>query len=143
MKRGQVSQEYLMIIGFSLAMVTVVSGIFLLTANQQQQQVRDSQVYQVGNTLISAAEEVYYLGEPSLKTITVYMPSDIAKVETHPKEIVFVTNDTGTGSDIEFVSKVNLTTNLSHMGGKKYIQVYAKGDHVCVVEKGRTKPPGC
>ena len=132
-----------MIIGFSLAMVTVISGMFLLNAHEQQQQVRDSQLYQIGNSIISAAEEIYYLGEPARQTVTVYMPSKVANVETYNKAIVFVTNDTGTGSDIEFYSKVNLSTNISHMQGKKYIQVYAKDKFVCVVEKGKSPPPGC
>jgi len=136
-KRGQVSMEFMTIMGF----VTFVALTMLIVSQFYQRevetQVETNQVDHLARKLIESAESVYYLGEPSKTTINANMPSHIDSVTIGSNEITFkVRVGGGKTSDINYQSNVNLTGSISNTPGLKKISVEAKcGDFTgCYVQ---------
>lgn len=112
MPRAQVSVEYLLIIGF-IAVVTVPLIIlyYNYTADSSDEIVA-SQINQIANKIVDAAESVYYLGEPSQTTIKAHIPGQIVGAGLDNKEVIFnVSTRTGI-SEIVKVSSVDLSGSL-------------------------------
>jgi uncharacterized protein (UPF0333 family) len=135
-RRGQISIEYLMVIGFSLFMISVLLVLFSQHNATQSTQITDSQLNQIGNKIISAVEEIYYLGEPSRKKITIYMPSGVENISISGHELLFIVNIGGEISDLEFYSKIPIQGNISTTEGVKNIRIIAQSSRVCIIQEG-------
>lgn len=135
-KRAQTAMEYLLIIGFTMVIIAVIMVVFSQQNTEQRFQVQDSQINRIGNALVSAAEEVYYIGEPARRTVTVYMPSNIDNISIAGNELLFNAQLGTSLNQLEFPSDVPLTGNISATEGKKHIVVIAQPERVCIVEQG-------
>jgi hypothetical protein len=136
-KRGQVSIEFMAIIGF----VTFIAITMLILSQFYQRevstQVETNQVDHLARKIIEASESVYYLGEPSKTTISGNMPGHVSAVQISPNEITFKVKVSGGGvRDISYVSNVNLTGSINPSPGLKKISIEAKcGDFTgCYVQ---------
>lgn len=125
-KRGQVSIEFMAIIGF----ITFIALTMLIISQFYQRevatQVETNQVDHLARKIVEAAESVYYLGEPSKTTITGNLPEHIESVEINTNEITFKVRVAGGTTDISYTSNVNLTGSISPSPGLKRISVEAK-----------------
>ncbi|MFH1331784.1 MAG: hypothetical protein ABIH63_00685 [archaeon] len=135
-KRGQVSMEFMAIIGFITFIALTMLIISQFYQRQVATQVETNQVDHLARKIVESAESVYYLGEPSKTTITGNMPNNIESVDINTNEITFKVKVAGGTTDISYTSNVNLTGSISPTPGLKRISVEAKcGDFTgCYVQ---------
>jgi uncharacterized protein (UPF0333 family) len=150
-KKGQASIEYLMIIGYSFFIITIIMGIYLLNSQEQQKIISGVQISHISDSLISAAEEVYYLGEPAQKTISIQFPEGISVINATnfnstlgTASLLFYEESKGkTYLFYEGISNVNISVSISNLQGKKDIRVFSKKNYVCIIDKSTIAPVGC
>ena len=146
MNKAQASMEYLLVAGLIILVILPSIYIFYSYSHRSNVEISQSQLNKVGRGIVDAAEEVYYLGEPSKTTLELTMPEGVIGMEIwRNQELVFFLND---GSEIAFKSRVNITSNMICMErcyynftkrfyspGIKNIVVKAEGDHVLITLK--------
>ncbi len=139
-KRGQLSIEYLVLVGFTVSMLTVLILVQYQHNEEQNLVVVSNQADKITRSLVDAAEEIYYLGTPARTTIKTYMPTNIERILIVNHTIMFQMRTSHGLTDIEKYSSVNITGNISTSSGIKYIKVLAQPNSVCILEEGLT---GC
>ena len=70
------------------------------------------------------------MGEPSLTTLKVYIPANLAQATVNGREIVFKIKTKGTTSDIVAVSAVNMSGSLPTTQGIHKITIKASSNQV-------------
>jgi len=134
LRRGQVSTEYLIVIGFVVFLVLGIIGIAFFYTSTTNDQIKVSQVSNLANKIVSSAESVFYAGEPSKLTLTGYMPIGVNSIQILSGEIV-VNMTTSSGITImSFSSNVPLSGNISSNEGVKRIEVLAQQNEVLISE---------
>lgn len=113
-KRGQISIEYLMIIGFITFVVLAVLGLAFLYTTQINDSLKVNQVESFANQLISSAESIYFAGAPSLTTINLHLPDGVSEVSVH---------DDTLGSGSFLVIKVMTASGENVMGFKSRVKL--------------------
>jgi len=134
MKSGQVSIEYLIIVGFVTFVVIGILGIALFYSGTIQDRIVITQVENFANKLVSSAESVFYAGEPSKATITVYLPEGVKSIvidEDEDSIIIEVQTSSGVNK-ILFSSNVPISGTIDNNYGLKKIMVEAVGDEVVI-----------
>jgi uncharacterized protein (UPF0333 family) len=135
MKRwGQVSLEYLMITAFAFLFTIPLLGLFYTQSQRMQQDVTTTQVDRVASELADAADEVYYLGEPSKKTLKLYMPRNVEDIQLGDQKLVFKVRREGYTTDVVKDTAANLTGSVETFEGIHVITVQAEDDGVTFTE---------
>jgi len=99
--RGQVSIEFLIIIGIAMLMTIPLTIIYFKQSQTLNADIAGTQADKIASEIRDAADEVYYLGPPSKKTIIVFMPKNVEAITLYETSIIFnVTTDSG---DFELV----------------------------------------
>lgn len=110
-KRGQISTEYMILMGFIGFIVVGILGVGMMYASQIKDKIKFNQISQAASKIAQTAESVYYSGKPSKLTITVYIPEGVTSISLQGREIVFnVSTNTGSNS-IGYTSRVNIETS--------------------------------
>jgi uncharacterized protein (UPF0333 family) len=86
--KAQVSMEFLLVVGFAFLMTVPLIVIFYQQSQSINTEVSATQIDKVGSEVRDAADEVYYLGSPSKKSISIFMPEGV-------KGVSFINNDDG------------------------------------------------
>ncbi len=133
-KRGQISTEYLIVVGFVVFLVLGILGVAFFYTSITNDQIKVSQVSNFANKIISSAESVFYAGEPSKLTLTGYLPIGIKSFEILPNEIVVSISTSSGVTKMSFTSNVPLSGNISSTDGVKRIEVLAQQDEVLISE---------
>ena len=134
-KTGQISIEYLVIVGFTLAVILGLSVTFGIYQHHNRMSVISAETQSVARSIVDSAQQVYYYGPPTKTTLKVYFPPQIRDINIYDKAIVFQLDSGGSTSDIEAVSSVNMSGSLPVSRGIKYIEVQAKENYVHIQEK--------
>ena len=135
-KEGQVSIEYMFIIGFVTLITVPLVMIYYTFTQQSQDEITSAQVMQVAKNVIDASESVYYLGEPSRTTLKVNIPKNVIEVNlSSGYEVVFKIMTRLGPAEIVQDSPVNITGSLPTSWGTYTVIVIAKSDHVEVSYK--------
>ncbi len=129
---GQIAIEYLSIMGFVMVLV-----IFLVyTSQYYSRQVQDTtalnQVDKIAKQIVDAAEQVYYLGQPSRLTLSLYIPDRIDNISISNNEVTFIVRTQDGRSDMNYPSKVNISGNISASQGVRDIKVEARQGYVWI-----------
>lgn len=112
LNRSQVSIEYLMIVGFVSFAVLSILLIAYYYSNAAANSIKDNQLEVFADKIINSAEAVFYSGEPSMATISVYVPKNIKSIESDDDEII-ITSSSSSGIQIRsFSSNVKITFDL-------------------------------
>jgi|SRR3989344_1197778 len=131
-KRGQISTEYLIIVGFITFVVISVLGLAYVYVAQVKDTIKINQIENFANKIISSSESIFYAGEPSTVTITGYIPSGVTNIQVNGKEIIF-TVQTRSGTNVmSFASKVTIEGTISPSSGVKKLQLVAREDKVTI-----------
>jgi uncharacterized protein (UPF0333 family) len=130
LKKGQISTEYLIVVGFIVFVVLLVLGAALLYSSQINDSMQSRQVEQFAIKLISSAESVKYAGEPSRSTISAYLPSNVRGIQLINKEIVIDFITSSGLNRVSYLSKVALEGEISTLSGIKKIRIVALSDSV-------------
>lgn len=125
MARAQAAMEYIVVIGFAMVLAFPLIIIFFTQSQDVTDQLTMNQVREIGRKLISTAESVYYLGEPSQTTLKVYMPSGVENIVIDPdtNELIFNVTIENMYSDVVFKSDIPINGDLDPISGVRYIIV--------------------
>ncbi len=128
--KAQISMEFLLVIGFAFLMTIPLIVIFYQQSESLTTDITASQIDKVASEIRDAADEVYYLGPPSKKTITVYFPEGIKQVNITNNTITFVVSSSGGNFDLVKWAATNLTGTLKTHKGIHQVTVEAQNTAV-------------
>ena len=133
-KRGQISIEYLIIVGFIIFLIIGILGVSLFYSSLIKDNIRMNYLRSFANKIISSAESVFYAGEPSLITITAYLPSGVQGMYIGGNQILVNISTAGGVTRIFFSSNVPISGSISNSEGVKKIKVLAGKNEVNITE---------
>lgn len=139
-KRGQAAMEYLIIAGFALAIVSVLTIIYFTQNEENKLMITTTQADRITKKLADTAEEVYFLGKPTATTVKVYIPSSVENIEIGNYEILFQISTASGIIDIEQPVTVNVTGTITASEGVKHIHLKSHQGYVCIYEAGSSCP---
>lgn len=129
-KEGQVSVEYMFLIGFATIITIPLILIYQTFTQESNDDISSAQIEQVARKIIDSAESMYYLGEPSQTTLKVNIPNNLILVNfSSGYEIVFRIKTKAGEADIVQNSAVNITGSLPIAKGTYTVTVKAMTDH--------------
>ncbi|MBR9705380.1 hypothetical protein GOV12_08250 [Candidatus Pacearchaeota archaeon] len=124
-KKAQISIEYLIIIGFVSFVLIIIIGLALFYSGSIKDSVRVSQVGNFANKIISSAESIYYYGEPSKTTESVYLPDGVTDINISNNNL-YVTLQLSSGIEkTSYSSNVPIDGVISTGSGMKKIEISA------------------
>ena len=134
MKRGQISVEYLIVVGFVVFLVLGVLGVAFYYSSALRDSIKFYQLKGYVDKTLSSAESVFFAGEPSKSTFTAYLPDGVNNVyvlEENGEHSLVVDISTSSGNAlIAYPSNVPLALEgaLNLNAGVKRIEVIARGN---------------
>ena len=127
-KRAQVSVEYLIIVGFVVAVLIGIISLAFFYSGTIKDRIKMTQINNFVNKIISTSESVFYAGEPSKATISVYLPENVKNIEIL-EDTLFISVQTSSGlNKIGFPSNVPISGALYNNEGLKRVQISAQAD---------------
>jgi len=123
-----------MMVGFTLLMLMPLVLMFATEKQSMSEQIAFTQARQIASKIADSAETVYYLGESSLTTIRVYVPSSVDSIELNNYEAMVKVKKGEVIVDIVALSSVNMTGSLTVGTGIHEIQLTAMEDYVNVTQ---------
>ena len=127
---AQVSMEYLIIMGFVTMIIIVILGIALTYSGSIQDNIKVTQVNNFANKIIASAESVFYYGEPSKSSISVYLPEGVKEIQII-ENTIFISLTTSSGlNKIGFSSEVPINGSLTISPGIKRIEISADDEQI-------------
>ncbi|MDO8508744.1 MAG: hypothetical protein Q7S27_03615 [Nanoarchaeota archaeon] len=133
-KRGQISLEYLITVGFIVFLIIGILGVSLFYSSLIKDNIRMNHLRNFANKVISSSESVFYAGEPSLTTITAYLPSGVEGIYIGDKQIYVNISAAGGTNRVSFSSNVPINGSISKTEGVKKIKISATRNYVNVTE---------
>lgn len=134
-RKGQVGVEYMIIIGFvTLAIMSIVTLAYFYS-NHVKDRIRVNQVENFASQLVSSAESVFFAGEPSKTTISLYLPEGVEDV-TIVQDAVIITTRVSSGQNKRaFSSKVPLNGSISFSEGIKNLVLKAEANFLQISQQ--------
>ena len=143
--KSQSALEYLMIIALTLGIIVPTTYIFFQYSIESNTKILDSQISQIGRSMIDTAETVYFSGQNSKIVLQLNMPENVNAISIiDNRELVFnVTTSIGE-SEAVFFSSINITSSscrgsicslaeIAGLGIKKVkFQSYNNGSQVLI-----------
>jgi hypothetical protein len=111
-KKGQISIEYIVVMGFILMGIITIISIALYYGYAVSDRVALNQINNFGSEIINNAEAVYYSGYPSRITITPYLPDGVKAFNIYNDSLVVTLSTSSGKTDVPFSSKVLLEQKL-------------------------------
>ena len=135
-KRGQISIEYLILLGFVIFIIISFLGVSLLYSAQIKDRIKFNHVNNFATKIIQSSESVFYAGEPSKVTITLFLPEGVKSIEIQGNQLVFdVTTNSGI-TKIAYTSNVpiQIQGSISPSQGIKRLQIKAQQSNVLITQ---------
>jgi hypothetical protein len=127
LKHAQSALEYLMIIAITLGIIVPTTYLFFRYSAQSTSEIVDSQVNQIGRSIMDTAESVYYSGESSKIVLEANIPKEVeADIPNgvygvsilSNRELVFdITSSIGQGQSVFFSSPSITLTSIPAVSG--------------------------
>lgn len=121
--------EYLAVVGISLFLILPMIVAFYHQSASLEEDIRTAQLDKATRELIDAAEEVYYLGPPSQKKLTLNLPPGVNDI-TLQGDTLKVTYDEDKEHYATAAPDLNLTGNISPTQGRHDVTITARQDTV-------------
>ena len=135
MKNSQVSFEYLMVIGFVTVTMIPLAYFYYSYTQDSSDEIVESQLNQLTTEIAGAADSVYYLGEPSQKTIHAYVPGPVMNSSVSGREVIFTMRARKGTREVSSVSAITMNGTLPSTSGQYQIIVKAESSHVQISYK--------
>ena len=133
-KRGQISIEYLIVVGFVTFIVIAVLGVSYFYASSIRDQIKSSQISSFAEKIIVEAEKVYYASEPSKSTISVYLPAGINSITIEEQNMI-ISYQSSSGTTISaFKSNVPIEITTTITEGPKRLSITAQSSVVSIIQ---------
>lgn len=131
-KRAQVSIEYLIIVGFVVAVLIGIISLAFFYSGTIKDRIKMTQINNFANKIISTSESVFYAGEPSKATISVYLPENVKEIEIIENSLVLTFQASSGLNKISFSSQVPISGSININPGLKKIQAVAEETQVVI-----------
>lgn len=106
--KGQSALEYLLVVGFAVAMVSIGLTAYLMKASEKAREGDMQKVETMAREILATAKEVYYAGGYSRKTLRYTMPNSLQMISVNGLELVFTVSTSGGDSELLYLSDVPL-----------------------------------
>lgn len=141
MQKGQISVEYLMILGVTFVMIIGASYVFYNYSQSTNTEIVKSQVNVLGNKLVNQAEAIYSVGEGSLVRLPLTVPEEVEEIYVVDSNtlVIAINTPSGTSDSIFFTDfPIDGTANRPGGGrtigpiyeGKMEITIQSRGSYV-------------
>ncbi len=130
MKKGQISVEYVTIMGFAFLLTIPLVFLFYMNTHSAHQQVDVTQAERVLKKVVETADQMHNLGEPSFTTVRAFIPNDVEEIRIEGRNLIFVIDRGQVQAELVDVAQVNLTGSISANPGTHFIRVEAVDDYV-------------
>jgi uncharacterized protein (UPF0333 family) len=134
-KKSQLSIEYVLIMGFSLLMLMPLMTIFIYNNNSFNEDVAIRECGKALSSIITTSETVQYLGEPTQKTIRVYLPNNIINTTFNNRQASITLLLNGKAQEIIKSSNINMTGNITIHQGIHTLRIRAINNTVMITEE--------
>jgi len=131
-KRGQASTELVLTVGFALLMIIPLAVILYEHGTTTFGEVNNNQAGLIARKVTDTANDVYYLGYPSIVTLKMYFPEHLSAVNITQREIYFTFED---GKVVTSTANANLTGTLRTSSGLRYIKIAAFENYVNISDE--------
>lgn len=133
-RRGQISIEYLVVVGFVAFLVIGVLGVAVFYSSQLKDGIKFYQLENYAEKIISGSESVFYAGQPSRVTITAYLPAGVQSVEIIDDYIVVSISTANGLAKSAYKSNVPISGTFSSNEGVKRLSIIALESGVSINE---------
>ena len=133
LRRGQVSLEYMLVVGFMFALLVPLLILYAQTQQDTTDSLSEGQVIRAGNTIRDVAERVYYAGAPSQEKISVTLPQTVTDSRIDNATMIFTLTG-GKGSyDVAITGLAPLNGTLPQTPGRHVLIVRAEDGQVRLI----------
>jgi len=132
MGKGQISFEYLTLMGFITLIITAILGIAFFYTSSIQDGARMQHISDFAEKIVATAEYVSYSGPPSQTTIEVYLPGDVTDIDIAENTLYITYLSSGVMAKRGYSSNVNITGSLSTTEGIKRLLIVAEPGGVVI-----------
>lgn len=133
--RAQISMEYLIIFGIAFAMTLPLIIIYSKQAENMQADVTNAQIYKAANKIGDYADEVYFSGKPSQRTVIITFPSGIQSVTVNGSLILFNITTPELSYVLTEETNANLSGNIRPFEGEHVLVFKAEQDYVTITDQ--------
>ena len=110
--RAQSSFEYMMIVALTVAIIVPMTFLFFRYSAESNVKILDSQINQIGRSMVDTAESVFFSGEDSKIVLELNMPDNVNDVYIiDERELIFNVITILGDNEVVFFSDVNITSN--------------------------------
>jgi len=107
--KSQSAIEYLLIVALALGFIVPTAYIFFKYAAKSNDEIIDSQITQIGNTIIDTAETVFFSGEGAKILLELRVPKNIIDVDIKSsRELIFNVLSEAGERELVFFSPANI-----------------------------------
>lgn len=135
-KKGQISMEYLFIVSIATLIAIPLIVLFFTQMDSAEESLTVTQVNRIAETIVNSADEVYYLGEPTKRTVNYYMPNHVENISLSGKNLTIILVFDSNSFSLRKYSKANLIGNITNGQGAHTIELIAQNQTVIIREKG-------
>ncbi|MCX6748537.1 MAG: hypothetical protein NT076_02945 [Candidatus Pacearchaeota archaeon] len=129
MKKGQISIEYLMIMGFVTFVIVGILSLGVFYSSTITDKIRMNYVGNFANKVITSSESIFYSGKPAKVTIFAYLPDGVKQIEIEENDITFWVASASGENKISFSSSVPISGAINHFKGLKKITISAQQNY--------------
>lgn len=131
-KKGQVGIEYMIIVGFVSFAVIAILLLAFFYSGQIKDSIKLNQAENFAEQLIGSAESVFFAGEPSKTTISLYLPENVDSIVI-TNDYVTITMRLSTGQNIRsYDTRVPLQGSITTSEGIKKLTLTATETNVVI-----------
>ncbi len=131
-QKAQVGVEYMIIVGFVTFAIMSILVLAMSYSGQVKDKVKLNQVESFANQLLNSAESVFFAGEPSKTTISLYLPDGVKEINI-TSSYIFISVLTSSGENKRiFKSKVPIQGTISTGEGIKKLTLEATNDYLLI-----------
>ena len=112
-KKSQSSLEYMLVIAITFAIIVPTTYLFYSYSKGSSEEIKDSQIINIGNIIIDTAQTIFYSGQGSKATLELNVPDNIESATIiDSRELVFkLITSVGVSDIVFFSTSVKLTTS--------------------------------
>jgi len=132
---AQVSIEYLLIVGFVTFVVIGILGVAFFYSGAIRDKIKETQINNYANKIVSTSESVFYAGKPSRATVSAYLPDNVEQIEILGYDLIITFSSSSGRNKVAFTSEVQLSEgipSLSTSQGLKRVEIEAEESQVVI-----------
>jgi hypothetical protein len=127
--------EYLIIFSIAFMMTLPLVVIYAKQTSNIHADITNAQVYKTASKIIDYAEQVYYLGPPSQRTLIITFPEGIRSVTIVDNTVVFNVTTADLSYQVVRDTAVNLTGHIKAFSGQHVLILRAESGYVNITDK--------